>query len=501
MSVHIPRPEYANALNDWHRTRLALGGRSAILTDPTQFLPMPESHKRPENRDLYRLYTERAFWYGGSARTLDAWVGTLTRKPLTVEVPSQFEWRLTNIDGQGNDVNYLARQVVRDVCAYARIGLLVDIGNAESASNPRQIPYIATYNNFSIISWRTRGTVEGRILDQVVLQEELEEPHPSGFGVIKEPMYRVLELDENGWYRARLFVMREGKSLERGEPIYPTRGGAYLNFIPFIFVTPTGTGYEIEKAPLQDVIDANVSHYQSSADREFSLYWSASPTVVLTGLGEDPNSEGNFTVGSGNLWKLPTGATADYLEFSGPGLAAIQETMKDKQQLMASLGANLLNAPKREAETFEALQLKSSGESASLVTIADAVSKALTAAVKMATYWSYLEYPVKVELNRDLLNVRLSPEDRKVLMLEYQSGLLSAEDYYYNLAQGEILRPGVTPEEARDAAQMQAPLLVSSFRPAPVEREVPVKKVANGDVTPKALTSNVETPKPSRRRR
>ena len=92
---------------DWRRTAAALGGRSAVLNDINLFLPPTPSQRRDLN--MYTIYCERAMWYGGAARTLDAWIGTLTRKPMAVEVPSRYKWRLDNIDRQGTDINSFAR--------------------------------------------------------------------------------------------------------------------------------------------------------------------------------------------------------------------------------------------------------------------------------------------------------------------------------------------------------------------------------------------------------
>ena len=108
-------------------------------------------------------------------------------------------------------------------------------------------------------------------------------PHESGFGVQQRTTFRVLELDEDNHYRSRLFVMIDGEPVEY-ETVYPSKDGGFLDYIPFIILGPSAVSPEIQKAPIQDVIDANISHYQTSADFEFSLFWSASPTAVITGL-------------------------------------------------------------------------------------------------------------------------------------------------------------------------------------------------------------------------
>ena len=477
MGVDTPRLEYVMAEPDWRRTKAALGGRSAILQDINLFLPPSPAQRR--NSDMYSIYVNRAMWYGGAARTLDAWVGTLTRKPMAVTVPPRYANRLDNIDRRGTDINSFARWIVREVCAFGRFGILVDVGQGgENINDPRAVPYLAGYCAHSIKSWRTRAVDGAAVLDQVVLEEFVDHPHESGFGVVQRTAYRVLELDENGYYRARLFVMVDGEPLET-ETVYPTKDNNVMTYIPFLIVGPSAISPEIQKAPLQDVIDANISHYQTSADFEFSLYWSASPTAVITGLG--PDDMDAYHVGGGALWKLPQGATASYLEFRGQGLDALSGALEAKQMLMATLGASVLSAPKREAETAEALTIKSNGESASLISISDTVSKALTQALQYACDWGRYDGEVSAVLNKDLVNVRLKSDDLKTLVYMVQAGLLSLDDYFYNLQQGEILRPGLSIEDAKAQTQMQAPLIAFDATASSVTAPTSPRRRKRGD--------------------
>ena len=456
VTVSTPRLEFVEASPDWHRTRCALAGRSEILRNSELFLPMTESQKL--NPDMYNLYCKRAMWFNASSRTLDAWTGTLTRKPATVDVPSAYRVRLNNIDNRGTDINSFIRTVVREILAYGRYGILVDAPRLESLPNPddpNALPWLCGYNCQSIISWRTRPTAGGRVLDQVTLRENDEVPHPSGFGIQRRTIHRLLELDADGLYQVRMFVTKDGRDLEF-PTIYPKIGGDRLDYIPFVILGPSSLNPEIEKAPLADVVDANVSHYQGSADLEYSLYFTASPTALIIGLSDDAPLK--FQIGGGALINLPAGASASYLEFSGHGLAAMQAAQLDKKELLASLGVSFLNTPKRAAETAEALTIKAAGESASLITVADVISQALTKCVGFACKWSSIVGVIKIELNRDLINVRLSAEDHKTLIYAVQSGLLSLDDYFYQLQQGEILIPGTTIDDAKARMQTQPPI-------------------------------------------
>lgn len=483
-SVRTPRLEVQEAMHDWYRTECALAGRSKILQNADLFLHVTEAQKL--DTEMYKLYCNRALWYNATSRTLDAWVGTLCRKAMTAKVPNAFKARLTNIDERGTDIDSFARTVVRELCAYGRYAIVVDAAIAEddvSATDIRATPWLTGYNCNSILDWRHRRTAKGIVLDQIILLEVDEQPHPSGFGVQRNPMVRVLELDAKGYCRSRTFIFRDGGELEY-PAVYLTKGGRPLDYVPAVIFGSSSLSADIQKAPLLDIVNVNASHYQNSADMAFSQYWSASPTAVITGLSDDDTAT-RRQVGGGALWNLPPGTNAYYMEFKGPGLDSIRQDMLDKREMMASLGSGFLSVPKREAETAEALTIKTSAESASLVTIADVVSQALTKCVKMACDWSSISGPVRLELNRDLINVRLKSDDLKTLVYMVQSGLLSLDDYFYQLQQGEILRPGVTIDDAKALMQTQPPITSNGFdaEPRSSTRRKSARNTESGDGT------------------
>jgi hypothetical protein len=465
MSVEYPHLEYLTAEPLWRRTQAALDGRDAILRDADLYLPRTEAHKR--DPDSYHLYCNRANWFAGASKTLDAWTGTICRKPLSVQVPYSYSWRIQNIDNEWTTLDGLARRVVRELCAFGRIGLLVDSNNQGLWNVEHGLPYIVPFSALQIINWRTRRTARGRALDQVVLKTAREDVHPSGYGVQFTLAYKILELDEEGLYRSREVTISDGRAIE-WPAVYPTRGGQPFDAIPFYIAGPTGVSLNVQKAPLLDVVDSNINHFQLSADMASSLYWSASPTAVIIGLG--PDDKDRYPVGAGSLWKLPAGADAKYLEFAGPGLAAIRDELRARKEEIALLGSSALSVPRREVETAEALQIRSSGESASLVTISDAASQVLTQALTFACHWSYSEGPVSAALSRDLVNARLSPEDIKALIFAYQSGVMTLDNLLYCFSQGEIMMPGISIEDTKAMLQTQGPLLSPGIGAPPTAR-------------------------------
>ncbi len=455
MPVDSRSIESANMLPIWQRIEDTLSGRDAVLANSYTYLPPTERMTRDPN--YYTAYCSRALLLPASSRTVEAFIGTIFRKPMMSVLPRQYEPRRWNIDAQGTDLESFARMVVREVLSYGRVGILVDAPVEPSFNEPISLlPYLCCYRARDIYSSRTRFTYSGRVLDQVIVRELHEAPSEDGFGTMSQEKFRVMELDERGFYRVRLFHRIGRELLEISEPIYPfMSSGQPLNYIPFTFITPDNSPFRCAKPPILDIVDVNLAHYRSSAELENGRYWTSQPTVVIEGLDE-PMS---WVAGGGVTMHLPTGATAKMLEFSGQGLLSLENALKEKQEYMSMLGSQMLAAPKREAETAEALTIKHGAETSTLVSIADSVSAGLTNAIAQACEFERRGGGnlVSIALNRDFVNTKMSANDLRELVRTVQAGLLPMDAFLWNLQQGEILQPGVTIEETKAQLETQAP--------------------------------------------
>lgn len=87
------------------------------------------------------------------------------------------------------------------------------------------------------------------------------------------------------------------------------------------------------------------------------MHFTALPTAFVTGF--DKNAQ--LRIGSTTAWVTDTlGATANYLEFKGDGLATFERAL---ERLLAVLDSRLLESQKRVSESAEALSIRQAGES------------------------------------------------------------------------------------------------------------------------------------------
>ena len=432
--VDFRHPEYTKHKEQWQRCRHCASGGDAVKEAGEAYLPrLPE-----QTRDEYAAYVKRALYYNATARSIAALLGAIFRKDPVVQ--GMDDAQVEEISDEGFDI--LAQTFSETQLTYGRHGILVEVDKAGGT------PYLVGYAAEDIVNWQVINSV----LIQVVLFERyrIADKDRDEFAHTFGDQYRVLDLD-NGRYRQRLFRKPEDQDewRQEGPSMYPQRTGKALDFIPFTVANTSRLGVQyVQEPPLIDLVDVNLSHYRSAADLEHGAHFSALPTAWVAGFP----AETQLRVGSTTAWMTSEpNARARYLEFTGKGLGTIIEIMNRKELKMAVLGARMLEEQKREAETAETWRVRLAGETGALSALANTASAALTQALRWRAWWLNWDpadiEKIRCELNTDFISSRMQPAELIALMQARQSGAISEETFLYNLSRGELLPPGVTPEE------------------------------------------------------
>jgi hypothetical protein len=122
--------------------------------------------------------------------------------------------------------------------------------------------------------------------------------------------------------------------------------------------------------------------------------------------------------------------------------------------MMAALGARLLAAEKRAAETAETAAIHRSGENGVLASLANWPRPARSARrCSWCAEWEGASETVVVELNTDYLPAGITAQELSELVKTWQAGAISHETLYDNLQRAEIAKQGETfDEKAREGA-------------------------------------------------
>lgn len=467
MTVTHKHRDYDRMAPLWEKSRDIVKGQAALHAKGEKYLPKLKS----EQPDEYKARLCRSDLFNATWRTISGLTGMAFGKEPARELPGVLDGYSKDITMSGVNLDALAEQVVEEVLEVGRCGLLVDHPampanvqdiSQEVAEQRGHRPFISFYAAETIRNWRFARVANSWALVQVVLGETAEVSEDE-FESKAEDRYRVLDLDEGGFYRQRVFKSKDGKDELLEGPIYPLMANKPLTYIPFAIIGRSGKGDAIDEPPLIDLVDANLAHYQLNADYRHGLHFTALPTLFLAGL--EDGGEPIYIGGSAAITSSHPEAKGMFIEYTGQGLGAISTALKELEQRMAILGARMIADETRQAETLGATQIKRAGENSILARIVIAASEALEWALGIMAQWSGVSGEVKYEINREFSPVGLSSQDLTAYMAAVQQGLMSEAEFYALLQRGDVVDGQKDFEEHQEEVAANPPAMP---RPDPV---------------------------------
>jgi hypothetical protein len=469
MAIDTEHTEYAKRKVQWGKLRDCVDGQEAIHEAGVKYLPKLSG----QDADEYKAYKERTPFYGATSRTVDGLSGMVFRKEPQITVPGGMTDMMEDVTLDGLSLTGFAEQLIDDDIVTGRAGILVDhpvttegTSKAQAeASNMR--PFLNYYTAESIYNWKVEGRNNAQITVQVRLKETAEVEGDSEFDSETVDQIRILDLDDEGYYRQRVY--RETKNattngekwIQFGDDVYPQMKGQYLTEIPFFFVGVKNGSAKTEKPPLIDLANINLSHYITTADLEHGAHFTGLPTAVITGHTEetgDGETGAEYRIGSASAWVFPDPETkVAYLEFQGSGLGTLENRINKKEEQMAFLGARMLASERKGVEAAETAQIHRSGEMSVLSSLAQSAGESIEKAVTFMAEWGGFSGEVMFKFNNDFLAIPMSAQQLTALFGVYQAGGMAFVDLLDNLKRGEIIREERTEEDIRSEIETSNP--------------------------------------------
>jgi hypothetical protein len=462
MGVAYLHEEYREYAPLWKRCRDVVCGQDEVQQAGQRYLPKLTG----EDDESYRARVHRSDFYNATWRTIAGFTGMAFRKPPVIDVPAAIEPFLTDIDLAGCSLDTLAKTVTEEVLEVGRCGLLVDHPALPANVAPLSIkaaqelgmrPTVKFYPAESIRNWKHKTIGNRHMLSMVVLGEEARTPKDE-FEDKTEEQYRVLDLDEAGHYRQRVFAVRDGKDVLVSGPFYPLMNGKPMGEIPFVMVGMDGKGDEPDEPPLIDLVDANIAHYQVNSDYRHGLHFAGLPTLFLAGVQQEPGAPAFYIGGSAAITSNDPNAKGEYIEFKGSGLSAIERALASLERRMAVLGARMIADESKQAETLGATQIKRQGENSILADIVIGVSKAMEWALGVMARWVGAAGECKYEINREFLPVMLDAQQVTSLMGAWQGGGLSEAELFDLFQRGDLIDATKTLDEHQTEIDAAPPM-------------------------------------------
>lgn len=432
--------------------RDCIAGEKAVKDITVRKAYLPGFDNDP-NDILYDKIIARAIFSNYTARTINKTIGAIFRKESTVEIPSIMEYLKEDCTGQGQSLEQFSKDVMREVLAVGRVGILTEYPIVETPIDKESEidldlkARFKVYVDENIINYKSIFKNGKEILTQVRLVEEIEiilDEFTSRF----EKRYRVLDLDEQGYYRQRLYDYTEAKI---SEDIYP------LNYkrekwkrIPFEFIGADDNTTKRGSMPFYDLAVINLGHYRNSADYEDSLHIYSQGNLVID-VGETTSEQFKaqngsvIKLGGRNAIVLGKGGKAQLLQMEANAPAL--EAMEKKQDQMGAFGVAIFEAGGTQ-QTAEEARIKASAESSVLSIVVGNGSEGIEKSIENACEYMGAD-PAQVEfsLNREFFPDVITPQEATMLQILRDAGDIATSDLRTRLRQTNVIDPSRTDEE------------------------------------------------------
>jgi len=428
------------------RDRKFLGnGGGASCGDPLRsYLPRLSS---AQSLSDYNTYVMGALYPNYLQKTREDFRGLIFSKAPVLDLPASIAYMLEDCDYRGTPIEEALEAVVNELYAVSRSGWWIDRPATregmskldEEAAGLR--PYIVPYASEDIINWEFIRVGSRITLGRVVLREG------DGFRDLQ-----LLPADGEYRYAVRVWTKVErgivGKMIQTASgaggdtyapgPIeFPQMNGAPINEIPFYFFSPFGGDPEPSKPLLEDLVQCAWSLYQSSALLEHARFTCGLATALATGFSDDVA----FELGGLNVIKnTQVDAKFSWVERKGEDCLPLERAVEQKTRMLIQLGSKALEEAKKDAESAEALRIRSSGDSATCADIAQAVGRIASQALAFCARWSGDGAPaVTIQLTTDYSTVAADPQEISALDKSVTAGHLAQVDFNARLRKVGIL--------------------------------------------------------------
>lgn len=405
-----PRAEYVAMAPDIALIRDLLTGTRRMHDQYKVYITKYDAEK-PKS---YEKRAKIAKVYGGLGRTLSASVGMLfAKEPEMLNFSGELAELWENVDGKGTHGKVAAKRKSEDAIADGFTAILVDHtpapagvvvhGGNEKALNLR--PIWSSYQRADILSWRTAVINNVETLVQVVLRQGAAD-NVGKYGTKAKILYRVCTLTagidpENAQLGAVhmatweiLEEVQEGTGdiqiVSRGTGTFRDKFGIAFERIPLAICYAGRTdGILDAHPPLLDVAWANLEHWRVATNLRYYEDLCCFPQPTVEGeLAQDANGiVPPFQLGPGVRVHVTAGSKFYWTEVKGDSITALRNSLAEKKDEMAELGASFLAKKTRGVETAEAKRLDAAAENSTLATSGQGVEDGLNEALRLTAQY------------------------------------------------------------------------------------------------------------------
>lgn len=441
-SVNDPSAEWWDMFDHWELPIHLMEGTVAMRAAKRTFLPQEER----EEDSAYTNRLTRTVLYGAYSRTLKSLAGLpFKRNPIVEGLSEDLEYLLDVADNQGRNLTNFCHNVLLDVLNFGKGHILVDFPVSPgdiTLAQERDLgmnPYFVQISPLNLIGWETDFIGGSEVLTQIRIFEEYTTQDPDNeFRKINVQRVRVIEPD-----RVRIFEQREDTTsqFELVETLPNT-----LGFIPLVTIYGNRIGTMQAYPVLEELAWLNLRHYQKLSDVDNIEHVANTPILFGAGFGEDEIAD--IEIGPHRaIFSSNADAKMRYVEHTGVAIRASQESLRELEKRMITMGADLLVKSSGGRVTATAKML----DDAKSVSILEAgvlnLEEGIKQAFEYAALWKNQELEdFKINIG-DNLDVPLSANDFTSLIQLANESKITQEELI-----SELKRRGILSDSFRSEA-------------------------------------------------
>lgn len=439
MAINDPTPEIAQHYTRWAKNRAFVSGEQKVKGMGAIYQPMPDAKMKP---NAYADWLMRVSFFPAARRTTQGYSGLMFRKRPVLSASPAMDALAKVITPDGDRHEDLAFKLAEETLITNFSGLFTDHPakqpglSAATAFAAGQRPFVSLYIAESILE-ATTALVRGqkRLVRVRLLEQEGK---------------RVRELVlNNGVYEVRVHDF-DGSQWVHMSTTQPRQRGKLMSDIPFHIVS-SGNSYTPELGLIDDVVNLNHSHYLHQGDLTSTYRYLSRPVPYVIGV-QAP--EGGWAVTPGNVLEAPDGKANEvefgYLQYAGAGVDHLIDQRDHLEGQMAKVGARILASDKNAAEAAETHAIRRASENATLASVANNISRSLTAALQDVANWIGDTQEVTYAINTDYIPQRMDAGEISAYVGMVQAGLMSVDTFILTLRDRGAVDPALDPEEEKD---------------------------------------------------
>lgn len=438
-----------------------MGGTTAMQAAGETYLP----RFKAEEVEDYQSRLKMTWLFNGYRSTVRDMTGKVFDKPVEiVDAPENVvEW-MENADMQGRDLSTFAAEVFKDGLSGSGVSyIMVEAPRREGevtlaqAQEQNLRPYLVHITVKELLGWRSEAVNNVTTLTMVRLMETVTERDPEDeFNDIEIEQVRVIDLDETGFVRVRLY-RQKNEQAEWLEVEQYTTGVQQIMIAPFY---ANRTGFMTGEPLLDDLADVNIAHWQSQSDQRNSLHFARIPILFAAGFLD----EESLVIASSKAVKVVNDqAKLEWVEHSGKALDAGRQDLKDLEFQMETFGLQLLVA-RDGAQSATGEALDAAKETSQLAMIADSLQDALEQAVQWMYQLAGLPSDnVSVRVSKDFGVSMMTAQELTVLLTAVNTGNMSRTTLLQELARRGMVRADLDVDAELEAIQAEGGSLVDDM--------------------------------------